>query len=59
MPKGAKISQKGAKIDTEINPKLPKGSNGEPTGVQKGEKGQKKGMPKTKAKKGAKMDVKR
>ena len=39
MPKGAKISQKGAKMDAEINPKLLKGANGEPKGVQKGEKG--------------------
>ena len=53
------MSQKGAKMDTEINPKLPKGANGEPKGVQKGEKGWKKGMPKTKPKKGGKMDAKR
>ena len=59
MPKGAKISQNGAKMDTEIYPKLLKGGNGEPKGVQKGEKGWKKGMPKTKPKKRGKMDAKR
>ena len=53
------MSQKGAKMDTEINPKWPKGGNGEPKGVQKGEKGQKKNMPKTKPKKRGKMDAKR
>ena len=46
-------------MDTIINPKLPKGTNGEPKGFQKGEKGRKKGMPKTKPKKGGKMDAKR
>ena len=40
-------------------PKLPKEANGEPKGVQKCEKGRKKGMPKTKPKKGGKMDAKR
>ena len=59
MPKGAKISQKGTKMDAEIIPKLLKGANGEPKGVQKGEKDQKKGMPKTKPKKRGKIDAKR
>ena len=59
MPKGAKISQKGAKMDTKIYKKLPKGANGEPKGVQKGEKGLKKHIPKTKPKKRGKMDAKR
>ena len=45
------MSQKGSKMDTEINPKLPKGTNGEPKGVRKGEEGRKKVMPKTKPKK--------
>ena len=38
MPKGANISQKKAKMDTEINAKWPKGANGEPKGMKKGEK---------------------
>ena len=59
MPKGAKISQKGAKLDTEIYPKWPKGANGGPKGLQKGEKDRKKNMPKTKPKKGGKMYAKR
>ena len=48
------MSQKGAKIDAKIHPKLAKGAKGEPRGRQQSQKGRKKGMPKTKAEKGGK-----
>ena len=53
------MSQKGAKIDAKIHPKLAKGAKGEPRGRQQSQKGRKKGMPKTKVEKGGKMEPKR
>jgi len=34
MQNNEQMSQKGAKIDTKIHPKLPKGTKGEPKGRQ-------------------------
>ena len=38
VPKGAKMSQKGAKIDAKIHPKFEKGAKGEPRGRQQSQK---------------------
>jgi hypothetical protein len=46
LPKGAKMNQKGTKIDDKIHPKFKKGAKGEPRGRQQSQKGRKKGMPK-------------
>ena len=51
-----KRSQKGAKMEPEIRPKCPQGAKGEPKSRPKGQKGRKKGMPKTKPKKVALED---
>ena len=59
IPKGAKMSQKGANIDAKIHPKFKKETKGEPRGRQQSQKGRKKGMPKTKVEKGGKMEPKR
>ena len=59
LPKGAKMNQKGTKIDDKIHPKFKKGAKGEPRGRQESQKGWKKGMPKTKVEKGRKMEPKR
>ena len=55
----SKNTPKGRQNGYRNQSKWPKGANGEPKGVQKGEKGWKKNMPKTKPKKGRKMDAKR
>ena len=58
VPKGAKMSQKGAKIDAKIHPKFKKGAKGEPRGRQQSQKGRKKGMPKTRVQKEEKLSQK-